>query len=161
MTTNFTKHDIQDWLRGEPWAFHLVIEPADLRCASDDRALRALRRMNYLLCKALVGRYFHKKPLAERVHWTAFFQGTRDASDRHVHVLIHVPEQLRPTTAFAELKLKSTIQTAWLNARDRIGPPLIWVRAIKDESDSRSVATYVSRDCSIAAWNEKDVHFSQ
>lgn len=161
MKTNFTKHDVQDWLRGIPWAFHLVIEPAELRCASDGRALKALRSMNYLLCRRLQGRYFSKKPRDERIHWAAFFQGNRDAGDRHLHVLIHTPEHLRPATAFAALKLKSAIQTAWLCARDGIGPPLIWVRSIQDNSDNRSVATYVSRYCSVAAWNEKDVvHFS-
>jgi hypothetical protein len=160
MTNALSKHDIQDWLRGNPWTFHLVIDPADLRRASDDRALKALRIMNYELCRQLLGRYFRQMQLDERFHWVGFFQGSRDAGTRHLHVLIHVPERLRPSTPFAALKLKSAIQTAWLCARDRVGPPLIWVRAIQDDGDSRSVATYVSRHCSVAAWNEKDVHFS-
>jgi hypothetical protein len=161
VTTQVSKQDIQDWLRGKPWAFHLIIDPADLRRASDDRVLKALRKMNYLLCKELVGRRFERKQRDERVHWVAFFQGSRDSGTRHLHVLLHLPERLQPQAAFAALKLKSAIQTAWLYARDRMGPPLIWARAIQDDGDSRSVATYVSRYCSVATWNEKDVHFSQ
>ncbi len=161
MGQGLAKGDIQEWLRGVPWTLHLVLSASDLRSCSDERALNALRKMNYRLCRRLLHRRFSEKPLEQRFHWIAFAQGQRDAATRHLHVLIHSPESVRPTSPFGMMKLTTAVQSAWLSERDSLGPLLPWVRAINGAGDSRSVATYVSRYCSTAAWNGEDVHFSQ
>ena len=155
-----TKTHIQTWLREIPWALHLVLSPTDLKFSSDERALAALRKMNFFLCKRYLRRRFSKSCLEHRFHWIAFFQGTREAGNRHLHVLIYVPTGLRPATPFEEMKLKTMVRGAWLCAREGCGSLFPWVRAIQDGGDSRRVATYVSRYCSMTSWNEQDVRFS-
>jgi hypothetical protein len=139
-----------------------VWSPPDLSKVSDKRALDALRRTNYQLCKQFLRRRFSNKPLEERFHWIAFFQGQRDAGTRHLHVLFYVPAAQRPKTPFENLKMQSAIQAAWLQAREGARPVFPWIRTIQGESDNASVATYVSRYCLPVEWNNcGDVHFSQ
>jgi len=160
MTTTFKKSDLQDWLRSIPWSHHIVIDPNQLRRWSNERALRSLKKMNYHICKRLLHRRFAMAPLDERFHWIAFYQGDRTAGTLHLHILLHTPVSMRPSSAFEGMKLSSALHTAWLSGRDG-GPLWPWMRVIREEGDSRSAATYVSRLCSASSWNDQGVQFSQ
>jgi hypothetical protein len=79
-----------------------------------------------------------------------------------MHVLFHVPAQLKPATPFEQMKLRGELQNTWLKTRQGVGPAFPFLRIIQGENDNASVATYVSRLCSEASWNDcRDIHFSQ
>lgn len=160
MTKAIDKKDIQYWLRTIPWCFHLVLDEQHLKITSDENALRTLRKLNFLLCKHMLGRRFCKYPIEHRFHWTGFFQGSRDAGTRHLHILLHVPGTVRSVTPFERLRLRAAITSAWLKVKRRDETPFLWARSIADANDNAAVATYVSRYCSAANWNAGEVHFS-
>lgn len=157
-TPTFSKRVIQDWLRAHPWGLHVVLESEVVQPTSDACILNRLKKANYLLCKRFLHRRFSKRPLEQRFHYIAFFQGHRDAGTRHVHVLVHIPQCVRPANSIQQFKLRSAVQTAWLAASDKVYFP--WVRAIKDVADSCGAATYVSRYCSFAYFTGGDIQFS-
>ena len=90
-----------------------------------------------------------------------FPQGTRDAGTRHAHVIIHVPASVSLDTPFQRMKVKTAIQSEWLRVRDRDAPLWLWARLIDGSADSRSVATYVSRELTPTLWEREDLWFSQ
>lgn len=155
-----TKKDIQSVFRRCSWSFHLIVDSDDVMRMGDHEALNRLKMLNYKLCKWWLPRRFSWLPLDKRFHWAAFFQGTRDAGTRHLHVLLHVPSYV-PMSNLDGLRLRTSIQGIWYRVRDRDGSLWLWKRQIKDCADNRSLATYVSRQLTRASWEAEDVHFSQ
>jgi hypothetical protein len=156
-----TKEAIQSLLRQQDWGVHLVLEPAYVMSVGDHAALAQLRRINFGLCKRFLHRRFAKHHLAERFHWVACFQGTRDAGTRHLHVLFYVPARVSTATPFQRMKLLTAMQTLWLRVKARHYPVFVWARCIGDPADSRAVATYVSRQLTPRPWELEAVRFSQ
>lgn len=160
-----SKSDYQQFLRSRPWHVHVVLDEQAMKQMSDNRALELARRWNYFLCKAALHRRFSSFALDDRFHWIAVFQGSRDARNRHMHLLLYVPPTLWASSRVRELRLRSAVQTTWLRARHAAraapAPLFVWNRFIGTDEDSRSVATYVSRYVSPADWNEAEIVFSQ
>jgi hypothetical protein len=161
LVLSITKRDIQDLFRGYRWHFHVVIEPRDVMWMGDQEALTQLRLLNYRLCKWWLPKRFAELPLERRFHWAAFFQGSRDAGTRHLHVLLYVPPSVPMATTLERVKLNSSIQQIWLGVRDGNSVFWLWKRPIEDAGGSRAAATYVSRQLTRVSWGAEDVHFSQ
>lgn len=160
------KSDYQEFLRAYPWHYHIVLDEHLLKKVSDKRALELLRRMCFFLCKRYLHRSFSKRPLEERFHWMAVFQGNRLYQSRHVHVLLYVPPGLwKEMKVLRRLRVNGAIESAWIAGRWAMrikdGPLFVWKRFISDEQDNRAAATYVTRLVSPSGWNEAEVYFSQ
>jgi hypothetical protein len=151
---------IQDVFRAYPWTFHLVLGPGDVMRLGDRNAISKMKELNYRLCKRWLRR-FSRLPLDKRFHWAAFFQGSRELDDRHLHVLLYVPASVPFGTPMERLKVKYSIEDALRRVTDRDCTPELWKRRIKDDADNKAAATYVSRELTRASWETEDVHFSQ
>jgi len=156
-----TKQAIQSTFQQHAWQAHLVVDQGYVTRVGDETVKAQLRRLNYRLCKRLLHRRFAEFPLEDRIHCAIFFQGMRDAGTRHAHVIMRVPASVPVDTPFRRMKLKTAIQTAWLQVRDRDAPLFLWARLIDGSADSKSVATYVSRELTPTLWEREDLWFSQ
>ncbi len=159
------KSDYQGFLRSIPWQVHLVLDEQVLKRISDNAALELARKLGFHLCKMNLHSKFSTFALKERFHWVAIFQGTRDAGNRHLHIMIYFPPKLWRGSVARRLRIMSAVQRAWLKARRSVGkakmPIWIWQRVISGDEDSASVATYVSRFITPGDWNIGNVYFSQ
>jgi hypothetical protein len=156
-----TKHEIQCIFQNSRWHIHLVVDEHHLGKMTEDLIIGRLKELNFRLCKRFLHRRFAKFKLEEKFHWTAVFQGNKDACKRHAHVLIHVPSCAPMRSAWECLRLRSSIQMEWLRIRGRDEPLFLWFRPIRDSGDSRAVATYITRELTRKGWEHEDVHFSQ